>query len=234
MNNELSPTDKERTKAIDWMRNVLTSMLEVCPLSYQQKRVTGQLFNKMPDWLLGRWADVLNIDYMGGSTRYPDMGQHAKSDNVKNMAQQYLEVHDTVAVGNCVEDLGKSVMKLDQAGDLPIDRESIERQVWALAVAGCNAEAPEFTHNAGNILSDGECPNHPVVDYHLALKHGDKSKIEALDAALTGGRYGSWAAERLTEARRFFGVEPPHFTVKVGERTPQWDLLWRKLFTGGD
>ena len=234
MEKDAQTNDNERAEAIHWMRNVLTSMLEVCPLSCQQKKVTGQLLNKMPDWLMTRWADVLNIDYMGGSTRYPDMVQHAKNDYVKNLAQQYLEVHDTVAVGNCVEDLGKSVMKLDQAGDLPIDREAIERQVWALAVAGCNAEGPEFTHNAGDILSDGECPNHPVVDYHLVLKNGDKSKIEALDAALAGGRYGGWAAERLTEARRFFGVEPPHFTVKVGERTPQWDLLWRKLFTGGD
>ncbi len=104
----------------------------------------------------------------------------------------------------------------------------------ALAVASCNPEGHEFTHNARDILSDGECSNHPIVDYHLALEHGNKSKIKALDAALIGGRYGSWAAERFTEARRFLGVEPPHFTVKVGERTPQWDLLWRKLFTGGD
>ena len=234
MENDSQTNDNERDEAINWMRNVLTSMLEVCPLSYRQKKTTGQLLNKMPDWLMGRWADVLNIDYMGGSTRYPDMAQHAKNDYVRNLAQQYLEAYDAVAVGNCVENLGKSVMKHEQAEDLPVDNDTIERQVWALAVAGCNAEGPDFAQNAMDILSDKECPNHPVVDYHLALEHGDKSKIKALDAALAGGRYGGWAAERLTEARRFFGVEPPHFTVKVGERTPQWDLLWRKLFTGGD
>jgi len=227
-------TDKERTEAINWMRNVLTSMLEVCPLSYQQKKVAGQVLNKMPDWLMGRWADAFNIDYMGGRSQYPNMAQDARSDRVKNLAQQHLEAYDAVAVGNCVEDLGKSVMKHDEAGNLPIDREAIERQVWALAVASCNADGPEFTQNAGDILGNGECSNHPVVDYHLALENSDKSKIEALDAALAGGRYGSWAAERFTEARRFLGVEPPHFTIKVSERTPQWDLLWRKVFTGGD
>ena len=234
MEKDAQTNENERTEAINWMRNVLTSMLEVCPLSYQQKKVASQALNKMPDWLMGRWADAFNIDYIGGSARYPDMGQHAKSDYVRNLTQQCLEACDAIALGNCVEDLGKSVMKHDQAGNLPIDREAIERQVWALAVAGCNAEGPDFAQNAGEILGDGECPNHPIVDYHLALEHGDKSKIEALDAALAGGRYGSWAAERFTEARRCLGVEPPHFTVKVGERTPQWDLLWKKVFTGGD
>jgi len=234
METDPKTNDSERTQAIAWMRDVLTSMLEVCPLSYHQKKTTGQLLNKMPDWLMGRWADVLNIDYIGGRTWYPDMAELAKSGYVKNLAQQYLETYDAVAVGNCVEDLGKSVLKHDKAGDLPADGNTIERQIWALAVAGCNAEGPAFVQNAGDILSDGECPNHPIIDYHLALEHGEKSKIKALDAALTGGRYGSWVAERLTEVRRFLGLEPPHFTVKVGERTPQWDLLWRKLFTGGD
>jgi hypothetical protein len=234
MNKELLTDDSKRTEAINWMRNVLISMLEVCPISYQQKKVTGEVLNKMPDWLMGRWADVLNIDYIGGRTWYPDMAELAKSDAVRNLVQQYLEAYDAVAVGNCVEDLGKSVLKHDKAGDLLADGDTIERQVWALAVAGCNAEGHDFAQNAVDILSDRECPNHPVVDYHLALEHGDKSKIEALDAALTGGRYGSWVAERLTEARRFLGVEPPYFTVKVGERTPQWDLLWKRLFTGGD
>ena len=106
MDTDSQINDSEKTEAIAWMRDVLTSMLEVCPLSYRQKKTTGQLLNKMPDWLMGRWADVLNIDYMGGSTRYPDMARDAKSDYVKNLAQQYLEAYDAVAVGNCVENLG--------------------------------------------------------------------------------------------------------------------------------
>ena len=131
-------------------------------------------------------------------------------------------------------ELVKSVVQHAQVGDLPVDSETIEVQVCALALAGCNAKGAEFIENARDILSDTENPNHPIVDYHLALEYGDNNKIEALDAALTGGRYGSWVAERLTEVKRFLGLEPPRFTIRYGERTTQWDLLWKKVFTGGD
>jgi len=234
MNNDLPADNNERKEAINWMRDVLTTMVEVCPLSYQQKKMTAWYLNRMPGWLMARWADALNIDYKGGRTRYPDMVEQAKSDAVRNLAQQYIEGHDAVAVGNCLEELSKSVVKHYQAGDLPLDIETVEKQVCALALAGCNDEGAEFTEKARDILSDEERTNHPIVDYHLALEYGDKLKIESLDAVLTGGRYGSWAAERLAEAERFLGLEPPHFTIRVGERTPQWDLLWKKLFTGGD
>ncbi len=162
------------------------------------------------------------------------MAQQAKSDAGRNLTQQYLGAHDAVPIGNCLRELGKSVVKHTQAGDLPVDTETIERQVCALALAGCNAEGTEFAENARDILSGWEMPNHPIVDYHLALEYGDKSKLEALDVALTSGRYGSWVAERLTEAKRYLGLEPLRFIIRYGERTPQWDLLWNKLFTGGD
>ena len=234
MNNDLPANDNERIEAIAWMRDVLTAMLEVCPLSYQQKKKTNGFLNRMPDWLMVRWADELNIDYRGGCSQYPDMAEQAKSDVCRNLAQQYIETQDAVPIGNCLEELGKSVVKHAQAGDLPVDTETIEKQVCALALAGCNAEGAEFAESAGDILSDAEKPNHPIVDYHLALEYGERNKLEALDAALTGGRYGSWVAERLTEVKRFLCLEPPRFTIRYGERTPQWDLLWKKLFTGGD
>jgi len=234
MNNNSTANDNERKEAIAWLRDVLTAMLEVCPLSYQQKKKTTRFLRKMPDWLMSRWADALNIDYMGGSAQYPDIAKQAKGDAVRNLTQQYIEAYDAVATGNCLEELGKSVVKHDQAGDLPVGSELIERQVCALALAGCIDEGTEFTENARDILSNAVNPNHPIVDYHLALEHEDKSKIEALDAALAGGRYGSWAVERLTETNRFLGLEPPHFTIRAGERTPQWDLLWKRVFTGGD
>jgi len=234
MNNDLATDNSERAEALTWMRDVLVKMVEVCPLSYQQKRQTTRYLNRMPEWLMASWAESLNIDYMGGRSLYPDMAQQAKGDAVRNLAQQYFEAQDAVPVGNCLEELGKSVVRHTQAGDLPVDNETIERQVCAMALAGCNAEGAEFAESARDILSDAEKANHPIIDYHLALEYGDKLKLEALDAALTGGRYGSWVAERLTEAKRFLGLEPPRFTIRYGERTPQWDLLWKKLFTGGD
>jgi len=234
MNNDLPTYNSGRTEGLAWLRNVLTAMLEVSPLSYQQKKKASGFLNKMPEWLMAKWADVLNIDYMGGCSQYPDMAETARSDTGRQLAQYYVEAHNAVPVGNCLEELGKSVVKHVQAGDLPVETETIERQVCALALAGCNAEGAEFIENARDILGVEGIPNHPIVDYHLALEYGDKLKIEVLDAALTGGRYGSWVAERLTEAKRFLGLEPPRFIIRYGERTPQWDLLWKKLFTGGD
>ena len=234
MNNDLPANDNDRPEAIAWMREVLTTMVEICPLSYRQKKRTTRYLNRMPEWLMASWAESLNIDYMGGRSLYPDMAEQARGDAVRKLAQQYLEAQDAVAVGNCLEGLSKSVLKHAQADNLSTDYETIERQVCGLALAGCNSEGEEFAEYAGDILSDAEKANHPIVDYHLALEYGDKLKLEALDAALIGGRYGSWVAERLTEAKRFLGLEPPRFTIRYGERTPQWDLLWKKLFTGGD
>jgi len=234
MNDDLPANDNDRPEAIAWMRDVLTTMVEICPLSYRQKKRTTRYLNRMPEWLMASWAESLNIDYISGCSHYPDMAEQAKGDACRKLAQQYLEAQDAVAVGNCLEELGKSVLKHAQVDNLPTDYETIERLVCALALAGCNAEGAEFIENARDILNVKEIPNHPIVDYHLALEYGDRNKFEALDAALTGGRYGSWVAERLTEAKRFLGLEPPRFTIRYGERTPQWDLLWKKLFTGGD
>jgi hypothetical protein len=234
MEEDVQVNGDERTQAIGWMREVLLSTLEACPLSYQQKKKTGRLLRTMPDWLMARCADSLNIDYINGSNQYPDMAEYVKSDGIRNLVQQYLESHDTVAVGNCIEDLGKSVLKHDIAGDLPVDIETIERQVCALALAGYTDDGITFAEKARDILSDAEMNNHPVIDYHMALVSDDREKLDMLEAALTGGRYGNLVSERLTEYKRFLGLEPPHFTIKVGERSPQWDLLWRQIFTGGD
>jgi hypothetical protein len=234
MTNDLPVSNTERTEALVWLRDVLTTMIEVCPLSYQQKKRTTRFLAKMPDWLIARWADALNIDYRGGSAQYPDMTQQAKGDSGKYLARQYIEYHDAVAVGNYLEGLGKKVVKHVMTGDLPVDIDMVERQVCALALAGCTDDGAEFTEKARGILREAPKPKHPIVDYNLALEFGDRTKFESLDAALTGGRYGSWVAERLTEVKRFLGLEPPHFTIYVGERTPQWDLLWKRVFTGGD
>jgi len=64
------------------MREVLTTMVEICPLSYRQKKRTTRYLNRMPEWLMASWAESLNIDYMGGRSLYPDMAEQAKGDAV--------------------------------------------------------------------------------------------------------------------------------------------------------
>ncbi len=236
MDNVSTTTTKgdDRKAAVVWLRSVLTSMLEVSPMSYWQKKRTARLLKQMPDWLMASCAECLNIDYLSGFKQYSDLAEKAKSDTGRGLAQQYLESHDAVPAANVLDDLVRDIAR--QAGEnrLPTDGGMVERHVCALALARCTSEGGAFANSAKDILSDPESPNHPIVDYHLALAKRDGPRIEALDATLVGGRYGGWVAERVAEIERYLGFEPPHFTVRTGERTPQWDLLWKRIFTGGD
>jgi len=234
MSDDLPTYIDEGETGIAWLRGVLDAILEVAPLSYKQKKVSASFLNKMPEWLMAKWADSLNIDYKGGCTMYPDMAEQARNDTGRYLVQQYLESCDTVLVGHGLEQLVRTVTSQINEGTLPEDREIIEKQVCALAMAGCNAEGSSFAESARDILNDAESTNHPLIDYQRALMNEDSSKIEALNNILTGDRYGVWVTERFNEMRRYLGLEPPHFTIRTGERTPQWDLLWQKIFTGGD
>ena len=100
MNDDLTTSNSERTETLTWLRTVLTAMVEVAPLSYQQKRKTGRFLNKTPNWLMASWAESLSIDYIGGCSKYPDMAEKTRSDTGRHLVQQYLEAHDAVSVGN--------------------------------------------------------------------------------------------------------------------------------------
>lgn len=41
METDSQTNDNEKKEAITWMRDVLTAMVEVCPLSYRQKKMTA-------------------------------------------------------------------------------------------------------------------------------------------------------------------------------------------------
>ncbi len=233
MSSDLPTNNSERGMGLAWLRGVLNAMLEVSPVSYQQKKKTAPLLQRMPDWLMASWAKASNIDFVGGCTNYPDMAEKATSDTGRHLAQQYLEAHDAVPAGHCLDQLCRSVIKHAQGGRLPIDSTMIERQVCALAWSGCTNDGLEFAEKAREILSDPENPNHPIVDYQIALERGDKEKLEQLDAILTGGRYGEWIDSRLDEAKRYLGLDYPIFRINFVERTPQWDALWENIIKGG-
>ncbi len=182
---------------------------------------------------MASWAEFLNIDYIGGCSMYSGMAEQANSDTGRNLAQQYLEAHDAVPAGHCLDQLGRSVVKHAQEGRLPMDSETIEKQVCALAWSGCNDEGLTFAEKAREILSDPENSNHPLVDYQIALEQGDKEKLEKLDTILTGGRYGEWVTCRLEEGKRYLGLDYPIFRIHFVERTPQWDALWENIIKGG-
>ncbi len=233
MKDDLPIYNSERTKALTWLREVLTAILEISPLSYWQKKKTARLLNRMPDWILDNWAEALNIDYIGGCTGYPDMAEKAKSETGRHLAQQYLESHNAVPAGNSIDQLGKSVVKSAKAGRLPADRETVERQACALAWADCTPAGADFAQQGSSVLGSHDRTNHVIIDYQIALDAGDKNKVEALDAVLTGGRYGEWVDNRLDEAKRYLGLDTPIFRIHFGERTPQWDALWGNIIKGG-
>ena len=234
MNANLPTYIDEGKKKIDWLRGVLNAILEVAPLSYKQKRKMVNLLNRMPDWLLKKWADALNIDYSSGCALYPDMADKANSNTGRDIVQHYIESHDAVPVANILGDLVSDVIKHAKEDNLPSIYKIIEKQICALALAEYTAEGTDFASDARFILSHDEKQNHSVISYHQTLMRRDTESIKALDAALAEGRYGEWVDERITEYKRFLGLEPPHVTVRTGERSPQWDLLWQKIFTGGD
>ena len=178
-------------------------------------------------------AESLDIDYLGGSTICPDVAERVKSEACRDIAQRYLEAHDAVPAGFCLDQLCRSVIKRAQGGRLPVDVDMVERQVCALALAECTEDGIVFAGKAREILSDPENPNHILVDYQIALERGEKEKLEQLDTLLTGGRYGEWIDARLDEAKRYLGLDNPIFRINFVERTPQWDALWEDIIKGG-
>jgi len=229
----IATKDDDRQAALTWLRGVLTSAMEVSPLSYQQKKKATHLVSRIPDWLMASCAESFNIDYVGGHTMCPDMAEQVKGESGRDIAQWYLEAHDAVPAGFCLDQLARSVIKRVQGGRLPVDADMVERQVCALALAECTEDGVEFAEKAREILSDPENPNHIIVDYQIALERGDKDKLEQLDSILTGGRYGEWVDSRLDEAKRYLGLDYPIFRINFVERTPQWDALWEDIIKGG-
>jgi len=127
----------------------------------------------------------------------------------------------------------QSVVKRSQIGRLPVQKDIVEREVCALALASYTPLGGEFYSNARCLLNDCDHPKHPLVEYQVALEGGQKSQLKTLDTYLTGGRYGKWLDERLEEVRRWLGLDTPRFHIRYSERTPEWDTLWRNIFTGG-
>lgn len=233
MKDDLPTYNNEKEASLAWLRGALTSTLEVSPVSYQQKKKTAPLLHKLPDWLMAKWAESLNINYIGGCTAFPDISEKVKGDKGKNVTQQYLEAHDAVPAGFCLDQLVRSVVKRIREDKLPVDADIVKRQVFALALAECTVAGIEFIGKAREIMSNTEKPNHVLVDYQIALERGDKDKLEQLDALLTGDRYGEWVDIRLDELRRYLGQDYPVFRINFVERTPQWDALWENIIKGG-
>ena len=224
---------EEQTDAIDWLRRSMAGIFEVSPLEEDNKKRALKFLSRLPDRTMATWADTLNIDYMWGFRTYPDFPQSIRCEEARYFTDQYLNDRNVIPTHYNLNELVHTMKKLSLANRLPVDKEIVERGVCALALSQCTQDGVEFSRYATNILG-GNSQRDIVSEYQHALENAEVHKLTEFDAALRATRYGGWVGQRLTETKRFLGLEPPRFTIRVGERTPQWDLLWKKVFTGGD
>jgi len=233
MNNDKGTGQASKEQALVWLRDVLLNVIQIAPLSPRMKKGTLRLIDRVPDWLLDRWAGSLGIDYLSAYKAAPELASKSQTKTLKDAAQRYLESQDAVPVINILQGLVKRLVKLHKSGRLVVDEETTEKQVCALALAGCVPGGREFAEQAGYIISDREGNNHLLIDYRLALEYGNRKGLEHLDTTLSRSRYGEWIADRVQEVKRWLGLEPPRFSIRSVQRTPQWDRLWQSIFTGG-
>lgn len=220
-------------EAIAWLREVLTSIVDVAPLSPWIKEATQTCIRLLPNWLMAAWARALNFDYVASYRACPDLARAVRSDTGIQIVKQYLETHNAVPLAYALRQLTRKVVKLSRTGRLPIAADMIERQVCALAVANCSPGGERFIQQASSILCEAECSNHPLIEYQILIEGKQRQKLKKLDAILAPLQYNSWVAERIVEMKRWLGLEPPTFHIRHGERSPLWDSLWDNILTGG-
>lgn len=225
--------DKNRIAALAWLRSVLASILEVAPLPQWQKKRASHLLHRLPDWIMARWATALDIDYVKYYQAHPDLAEKMSVPGGRKTVEQYIKAQRMVSLANILKRLVQNVLRQWKAGKLPIDNVIVEREVCALAFAGCTPAGTDFSEKASAILTSSKPKNHVLIDYKLALDGGRKWNLEEVDATLAGGRYGDWVAERIVELRRHLGLEVPLFRIQFGRRTHQWDFLWHDIMKGG-
>lgn len=231
--NKVTPPRDDRLEAIAWLKDVLTSIVDIAPLSPWIKTATFRSIRHLPTWLISSWAKALNFDHVTMYRAYPELAEEVRSDAGIEIVKQYVETNHAVPLANTLHQLSRTVSKLSRTDSLPASADMIERQVCALSMANCTPHGEGFIQQANSILCKAECSNHLLVEYQILLQSKQRQKFKDIDAVLSRHPYNSWVAERIAEIKRFLGLEPPTFRIRYGERTPLWDSLWNNILTGG-
>ena len=234
MNANLPANADEKARATTWLKGALFAILDASSLPVTLRKKTRGFIRRLPSYYLLRWAEASKIDYINGYKSFPELANYTSTDTGKAVIDGYLDNHNVIPLTHSLKKLVPGVVKKYRQDTLPTGKEVIQRQVCALAFADCAIEGNSFSRSACQILDNPGKPANPLDNYFHALTGGDKMKLEKLEKALAGGRYGIWVDERLTEARRYFGLEPPKVIVRRAKRSPQWESLWRNILTGGD
>jgi hypothetical protein len=231
--NSIAASNDDSLEAVAWLRGVLASIADVAPLSPWIKEATCRSIRRLPNWIIVAWAKASNFDHMTAYRTCPDLAEAIKSDTGMQVVKHYVETHNAVPLANTLHQLARKVLKLSRTDRLPASADTIEQQVCALGMADCTPQGEQFIQQAGSILYEAECSNHPLVEYQVLLERKQRQKLNEIDALLSRHPYNSWVAERIIEIKRWLGLEPPTFHIRYGERTPLWDSFWDNILTGG-
>ena len=190
-------------QTIKWLRGVLLAVIAIVPLPLWLKRKMAAVIRRLPDWYLSRWATALNVDLVRFSQDCPDLVHRINSGECKQIIQDYLESHQVILLAHSLRKLVHNIITKYKGDALPLEKETIEQQVAALALAECTGEGKAFASRAGAILSHGGIEEPVLVDYHRALDNQDIGPLEKLQQVLDNIPYGGWIISRLQEAKRW-------------------------------
>jgi len=196
-------TSDDNQAALQWLRQVLSAAFEVSPLTVSLKRRAISFVWQVPAWLLTTWARVFNVDYKHGFEVYPDLPEHLRSDAGKVVVTQAFESERAVPTVRSLRQAVVIVLRLLREGQLPADREMVERGVAGLALSRCTPLSGEFIDQSSSIIQDSPLPDCLLSGYRLALEQADGGKLKNIDNALKGSSYGSWVITRLQEVKRW-------------------------------
>lgn len=226
----VNSTERETTA---WLRNVLTTILDISPIPKWLKQPTVHLMLRVPDWLLGSWADATNVQVTEAYRAHPNLALEVRTDKGKQAVADYLETHRVVPRARNLRRLVVTVVHLFRTRKLPSPAKVIERETAGLALAGCTPLSYQFIESASSILGEPGQPGCLLSAYHEVLKQADKTKVAGIDRVLSGTHYGQWLVMRLKKVKRWLrGGIQPNVRWEI-ESLPDNGVIYHILLKGG-
>lgn len=233
MNSIVATVDDDRQSPLNWLRDVLVAILEVAPLPRWVTKMTIRFVQRVPDWLLAKWATAVHVNFEYACLATPDLANTIRSEAGKAIVNHYVKIYRVVPTVRSLKKLVQVVVKLVSAGMLPASAETIQNQIAALALARCTGREVGFAKQASSVLNSGEDADRLICAYQAALHSGDELKVKSIDGVLIASHHGRWVAERLKEIKRWLrGGSDLNIRWEI-DTLPDNGGIYRMLLKGG-
>ncbi len=166
-------------------------------------KTTTRFVWRVPDWLLAKWADSVNVDIEYAYLTAPDLPNIIRSEAGRAVAKYYMETHRVAPTVRGLKELVQNVITMAHAGTLPANAETIQNQVAALALAQCTVQGVDFAKQASSLLHTEEDADRLLDAYDTILRSRDAPTVNSIDSVLTGSQHGHWVADRLKDMKRW-------------------------------